>query len=64
MALYLLVPWEMPTPILIFLHFFVFDLRARTGQTDGRTDGQDTRCSIQDYSLTNIEVQQSYYVSL
>ena len=27
-------------PILTFLRFFVFELQARMGQTDGRIDGQ------------------------
>jgi len=29
------------TPISVFLRVFVFELRARTGRTDGRTDGQN-----------------------
>jgi len=30
-------------PILIFLRFFVFELRDSTGQTDKRTDGRTRR---------------------
>jgi len=36
------VPWGTSTPILIFGTFFVFELRARTGQTDRRTDVRAT----------------------
>ena len=31
------------TPILIFLHFFVFELQAHMGQTDRKMEGQDAQ---------------------
>jgi len=39
-------------PILIFLRFFVFELRARTGQTDG----QDALCGLYDGSIITHEM--------
>jgi len=39
-----LMPWGTSVPILIFLRFYIFVLRAHTGQTDGgRTDKQTER---------------------
>ena len=37
LALHLVVPWETFKPILIFLFFFVFELRTRTAQMDERS---------------------------
>jgi len=37
---WLLLPWGIFTPILHYLHFFVFEFEARTGRTDRQTDGR------------------------
>jgi len=42
----LLLPWETFTPISVVPRLFVFELGARTGQTDGQTDGQDPQCGL------------------
>jgi len=39
----LIVPWGTFIPILIFLHCFAFELRARTGLTDGRSDRRKSK---------------------
>ena len=39
-----LLPWTAIAPVF-FLRMFVFDVKARTGQTDGRTDGR-ARCAM------------------
>jgi len=42
----LLLAWGTFTLIAVFVRFAVFELGARTGQTDGLTDGQDPYCGL------------------
>jgi len=56
------MPWGMSTLVLIFLRLFVFELRARTGQTDRRTGKTRNAAYGRPHSYSDQTIGSSIYL--